>query len=136
MHVDTEAGWTVCAGIGEMLEGIRCEKTGDEIEANAGCADDLYRPSEVLLPEFVVAKECAPASHVNRKGSPGATQCKARNQSDHEAGVLDRRNLPYGSEESHVEFRSRVRDLPLPWKTKHRRDIILLKVLLLVLPKR
>ena len=65
MHVDTEAGATISAGIGEMLEAIPCETTRNEIEANAGCADDLNRASEVLLAVFIVAEECRPASHVD-----------------------------------------------------------------------
>src|SRR5262249_56876734 len=105
MHVDTEAGGTVCAGIGEMLEAIPCEKAGNEIEANTGCADNLNRASEVLFTIFIIAEECAPASHVNRNSSPRATQRKAWHESNHEACVIGPSKLPCGGEQPHVEFR-------------------------------
>src|SRR5207249_8729072 len=86
--------------------------------------------------KFVVAEHRGASSNIDRECPARATQGEARHQGGHEAGVCCRGKFPCGGKQSHVEFQAGGFFLPSPRKPKERSDVILLKVFLLVLPKR
>lgn len=136
MHVHAKAGWTVDAGVGEVLEPVPSIKPRKWVETDAGRADDLRRAAEVLHAKFVVAEESGASPSVNGDYPVWATHGEAWHQGGHEAGFSCRCKFSCGGKQSHVEFQAVGPLLPSPRKPKDRSNVILLKVILLVLPKR